>query len=152
MRVRRLLILACLSLGVVACSPIAHQHGYTPRAEELEAVRAGVDTRESVLRKLGRPSTIAAFDASDWYYISMRSETYAFYEPEVVDQRVVTVSFDDAGLVTDIGNYGLEEGRVIDLVTRTTPTAGRKLTILQQIFQNLGKYNTEQNLLKNLQN
>lgn len=130
-----------LTVAVAACSPIKRTHGYTPRADELAQVQSGVDTREVVMQKLGRPSTLGTFDAKEWYYISQQTEALAFYEPEIVSRTVVTVTFDDNGLVTEVGRYGLEDGKVIDLVTRTTPTAGRRLTILQQIFSNLGRFN-----------
>ncbi len=130
-------------LSAAGCTPITHTHGYTPRATELEEIRAGQDTRETVQRKLGRPSTIGSFDEDDWYYISMKTEALAFFEPEVVDQQVVTVSFDSTGVVENVNRYGLEDGQVVDLVTRTTPTSGRKLTILQQIFGNLGRFDTQ---------
>lgn len=142
--------LTILSLGGVACSPIVHHQGYAPRAAELHSIQVGVDSRESVVRTLGRPSTIGSFDSNNWYYISMKAQTYAFYKPEVVEQTVVTISFNEAGTVSEVGRYGLEDGRVIDLVTKTTPTSGRKLTILQQIFQNLGKFNKGANLLDKL--
>lgn len=142
------LVLATVCLAALgACSPIIHTHGYTPRATELENVRVGVDTRESVVQRLGRPSTVGSFDADEWFYISMRTETIAFFEPEVVEQTVVTVSFDENGIVNEVGRYGLEDGRVIDLVTRETPSSGRKLTLLQQMFQNLGRYNGGSNLI-----
>lgn len=135
-------LLAASALVVAACSPIKRTHGYTPRAEELARVQVGVDTRETVMEKLGRPSTLGTFDSSEWYYISQQTEALAFYAPEIVDRSVVTVSFDEtAGTVSDVGRYGLEDGRVVDLVTRTTPTAGAKLTLLQQIFANLGRFN-----------
>lgn len=133
-------VLAVALLGAAACSPLKHTHGYTPRAQELDGISVGVDTRASVQNKLGRPSTLGAFDDDDWLYISMKSEALAFFEPEIVEQRVVLVSFDDTGLVSDVGDYGLEDGRVIDLVSRRTPTSGRKLTLIQQAFQNIGRY------------
>lgn len=138
---RAVAVVALLTAAVPAgCSPIKHTHGYTPRAHELDEIKAGVDTRESVQNKLGRPSTLGAFDDQDWLYISIKSEALAFFEPEVVSQRVVMISFDQEGVVKGVGDYGMEDGRVIDLVSRETPTSGRKLTILQQAFQNLGRY------------
>ncbi len=126
-----------------ACSPIKRTHGYTPRAEELQSVRTGLDNRETVLKKLGRPSSIGTFDSTEWYYISQQTEAVAFYAPEIVDRTVVTISFDERGAVQEIGRYGLEDGKIIDLVRRTTPTAGRRLTILQQIFGNIGRFNSD---------
>ena len=92
----------CALLGAVGCSPITRTHGYTPRADELDSIKAGVDTRLSVERKLGRPSTIGAFDDEVWLYISQRTETLAFYQSEVVEQRVVLIEFDGNGKVIDV--------------------------------------------------
>ena len=45
---------------------------------------------------------------------------------------------DGALLVTAINTYGLEDGRIVDLETDTTPTRGNRLTVLQQILGNFG--------------
>ena len=33
--------------------------------------------------------------------------------------------------------YGLEDGQIVNISDRTTPTPGREMTILQQLFSNL---------------
>jgi hypothetical protein len=33
-----------------------------------------------------------------------------------------------------VANYGLEDGRVIDLVSRTTPTGGKDFSFITQLF------------------
>ena len=137
-------IAAALTFGLAGCEETYTNHGFTPQVADLETISAGSDTRGSVLRKLGRPSSISSFDSDSWFYEASRVERYAFYEPKVVDRTVVTVNFDSSGLVTKVGRYGIEDGQVIDLVTRTTPTYGRELTVLQQIFGNLGRFNAEQ--------
>ena len=75
-----------------------------------------------------------------WYYVASRFETDAWSPPEEMDRRVVAIAFGPDGLVADIAQYGMEDGRIINLVTRTTPTYGRRMTILQQIFGNLGNF------------
>lgn len=137
-------IIACAALGLAACEPTFTNHGFTPQIADLESIAEGSDTRGSVLRKLGRPSSISSFDSNSWFYEASRIERYAFYEPKVVDRTVVTVTFDEAGLVSKVNRYGLEDGRIINLVTRTTPTRGREITVLQQIFGNIGRFNAEQ--------
>ena len=141
---KRAIIALAAVAALAACEETYTNHGFTPQIAELETIVQGTDTRGSVLRKLGRPSSISSFDSNSWFYEASRVERYAFYEPKVVDRTVVTVNFDDAGLVERVGRYGVEDGRVIDLVTRTTPTYGRELTVLQQIFGNLGRFNAEQ--------
>lgn len=137
-------VAAALTIGLAGCEETYTNHGFTPQIADLETIEAGSDTRGSVLRKLGRPSSVSSFDSDSWFYEASRIERYAFYEPKVVDRTVVTVSFDQQGLVEKVGRYGIEDGRIIDLVTRTTPTYGRELTALQQIFGNLGRFNAEQ--------
>ncbi|MEM8754275.1 MAG: outer membrane protein assembly factor BamE [Pseudomonadota bacterium] len=130
--------------ALAGCEARVSNHGFAPQLAELQEIEAGADTRGSVLRKLGRPSTFSSFDSNNWYYEASRVETYGFYAPEVVDRTVVAVRFDEQGLVTNVARYGIEDGVVLDLVTRRTPTYGRELTVLQQIFGNLGRFNVEQ--------
>ena len=44
------------------------------------------------------------------------------------------------GVVRDFASLGLEDGRIIELVERKTPTAGNEITFLQQLFGNLGRF------------
>lgn len=140
-RNRPLAGLACAGLlaGLAAgCSPIVEQHGYAPMPEELATIRPGLDTRETVLQKIGGPASTGIFTDQGWYYISSTVEKLTYHAPKVVDRRVVAVTFHPSGVVAGVNEYGLEDGRVIDLATETTPTHGRQLTILEQAFGNLG--------------
>lgn len=128
----------CAALAAGGCMSTYTNHGFAPQLAELEAVQAGADTRGSVLRRLGRPSAYSTFEDDTWYYVASRVENYAFYKPRIVERTVVALHFDENGLVDQVARYGLEDGRVVELVTNTTPTYGRELTILQQIFSNLG--------------
>lgn len=126
--------------GLAGCEATYTNHGFTPQLAELDEIAAGSDTRGSVLRKLGRPSATSSFDADAWYYSASKVEKYAFYAPKVIERKVVAVKFDADGLVTAVDAYGLEDGQIINLVTRRTPTYGRELTFLQQMFGNLGRF------------
>ena len=133
-----------LALGLLAgCERVIEQHGYAPAPEELAQIRAGQDTRASVRRKIGRPSTTGVFLPDRWYYVASEMEHYLFYEPRIASRRVVAVGFDQNDLVASVNEYGLDDGRVIDLETRTTPTLGRELTVLQQLLGNLGRVSAE---------
>ncbi len=136
--------LLAAALALSACAPTYTTHGFTPQIETLETVAAGVDTRSSVLSKLGRPSASGAFEATNWYYVASRMEQRMFYAPRVVERTVVAIRFDEAGLVEQVDRFGLEDGRVINLRTETTPTYGRELTILQQLFGNIGRLDAGQ--------
>jgi len=132
-----------LTLPVSGCSPVIENHGYAPDDALLAEVAVGQDTRSTVQRKIGRPSTTGIFTSDGWYYVSSQVERYMYYEPKVIDRRVVVIKFGPDDVVLAANAYGLEHGRVIDLQTRTTPAHGRQLTILQQLLGNLGALSGE---------
>ena len=137
-RSKHLLLAAASAMALSACEATYTNHGFAPQIAQLEQISSS-DTRGSVLRRLGQPSATGTFDSENWYYQASRVENYAFYAPKVVDRKVVAIRFDDAGRVTNVARYGIEDGQVIDLITRKTPTYGREITLLQQLFGNLGR-------------
>jgi outer membrane protein assembly factor BamE (lipoprotein component of BamABCDE complex) len=143
-RARKLLAIAgALAMGLGACQPRIDTRGNLPDPDNVLKINPGIDGRDQVATLLGSPSSIATFDDDTWYYISRRTETLAFFEPEVVDQEVLMVKFDETGIVSDMKIYGLEDGQPIQPVERTTPTLGREMTILQQLIGNLGRFNKD---------
>ena len=135
---------ALLSLVLLACEPVRHTHGYAPRDSQLAEVKIGADGKAEVASKIGRPTTLGTFDQNEWYYITRSTVSRAFLEPRVVSQEVVVVAFDEEGKASEVERYGLEDGRVVNLVTRTTPTRGKRLTFLQQLLGNIGRFSAEQ--------
>ena len=139
----RIALPACAFAALVlatACEPIRRTHGYAPRPGELAEIKVGADGKADVAGKIGRPTTVGAFDNDEWYYITRSTESRAFLEPRVVSQEVVVVAFSDAGVAESVDSYGLEDGRVVNLVTKTTPTRGKRLTFLQQLLGNVGRF------------
>ncbi len=134
---------AALTL-MIACEPIRRTHGYAPRPAQLAEVTIGTDSKAEVAGKIGRPTTLGAFNTEDWYYIARSTESRAFLEPRVVSQEVVVVAFSGDGIAESVDRYGLEDGRIVNLVTKTTPTRGKRLTFLQQLLGNVGRFNAGQ--------
>ena len=129
--------------GLSACAPIVKNHGYAPVAEEVADIQIGIDTRGSVRRKIGRPGATGVFSKDGWFYVQSQVEHYLYNAPEVVDRRVVVILFDENDIVASVNQYGLDQGRIIDLETRVTPTHGRELTILQQLLGNISTIPTD---------
>ena len=143
-RVAGLILAAMIGGGLSGCAAEVKNHGYAPDDELLAGITVGTDTRGSVRRKIGRPSTTGVFTETGWYYVATKVEQYLYNAPAVTDRRIVAVQFDANDVVSGVNVYGLEDGRIIDLQTRTTPTYGRQLTILQQLLGNLGTLTGEQ--------
>src|SRR5437868_1425155 len=115
-----------------------YQRGYVLQDGALEQIPLGA-TQEQVLIVLGTPSTVATVNGEVFYYISERAEKTAFLPQKVVNQRVIAVYFDKNRRVERLADYGLQDGRIFDVVSRTTPTAGKELNYLSYVFKIFGK-------------
>lgn len=108
--------------------------GYVVDQAALDLTPVG-SSREQVLLSLGTPSTTATFDNEVFYYISQkRSRQAMFMKPRLEEQSVLAVYFDQEGTVARIANYSLQDGRVFDMISRTTPTGGVDKSFLAQIL------------------
>ncbi|HXK54215.1 MAG TPA: outer membrane protein assembly factor BamE [Hyphomicrobiales bacterium] len=138
---RALLLASAMSLALAGCGiQQVSRHGYVPDEGALDQIQIG-SSKEQVELIMGTPSTTAAIGNEIFYYISETREQMLFLDPKVTDRRVLTFYFDDGGRLTRIANYGIQDGKVFDFISRTTPTRGDDLTFLRQIFGNIGNIN-----------
>jgi outer membrane protein assembly factor BamE (lipoprotein component of BamABCDE complex) len=85
---------------------------------------------------MGTPSTVATLNGEVFYYISQRADRpVAFMNQRVVDQRVIAIYFDKNRQVRRLANYGLQDGKIFDFISRTTPTSGQELSYLTPLFK-----------------
>lgn len=131
-------LLLASSLG--ACAPTIELRGHIADEEAIKALKAGVDNRESVSDTLGTPSAIATFDTDVWFYISTRQERLAFFDPKILERNILAIEFDAKGNMGAIRRYSAIDGRVVELVSRETPTKGKELSFLEQMFGNFGRF------------
>ena len=139
---------AALIAGTAACNPITpitDYRGYLPKAEEIQKIQVGMSKPE-VQALLGSPSTSATMESlgESYYYISSVVETTAFLAPQVVDREILAVRFDQDARVSGFAHYGLEDGKIINFSSRETPTRGKELSVLQQLFSNVGRFDPGQ--------
>jgi outer membrane protein assembly factor BamE (lipoprotein component of BamABCDE complex) len=59
----------------------------------------------------------------------------------VVDQRVTAVYFDNGLRVERVAVYGIQDGKVFDFISRTTPSGGQETSFLGQILRGTNSFN-----------
>ena len=131
-----------LAGSVAACSAgaVITKHGHHIQQSELQQIQPGM-TRDEVQAMLGTPTTTSSVGTGDaFYYISSTTKQVSFFEPEEIDRRVVAVYFNQTGMVERVAEYGLQDGKIFDFISRTTPSANTKDEgLLKQLFRNLGR-------------
>ena len=142
---RALLIIGSLALGSALAGCIGYEgdfdRGYQVDEESLNQIKVGSTTKPQALAALGTPSTTSTVGGDAWYYIGQKMHrALAFMPIQMTDQHVLAVYFAKDGKVDRIANYGMQDGKVFDFVTRTTPTGGQEPDFLRNMLSGLFRF------------
>ncbi|MFN3868595.1 MAG: outer membrane protein assembly factor BamE [Hyphomicrobiaceae bacterium] len=131
--------LALAALIVSGCSEQIIKHGHQFNDNDAQQIQPGM-TQEQVRLQLGTPTTTATVNnGAAYYYIASTATQTAFMKPKEVDRKVLAIYFNPLGSVDQVANYGMQDGKVIDAISRKTPAPGGKDEgILKGLFRNLG--------------
>ena len=125
---------------LLACAPVIDNRGYVFDESLLPKLVVGTTSEAEIITIMGSPSTVSTLNDGAYYYISSRFITEAYRAPRETERRVLAIFLDEDKKIRDLGFYTLEDGNIVTIVERTTETQGRELTFLQQIFGNLGRF------------
>ncbi len=127
---------------LAACSPVSNKRGNLLEDFQTSEVVPNIHTQSDVLRILGSPTTKSPFDDNIWYYIGQETEKRGILDPEVTEEKIVAVTFNEEGIVQSLNK--MNSNRIdIPLERTKTPTHGNQVTIMQQFLGNLGKFNPQ---------
>lgn len=134
----RIIGAAALAALLGGCSPVIRNHGYVPIAEDLAQLTIGVDTRDSVIAAVGAPSSVGLANESGLYYVASRFRHFGALAPEETNRQIVALSFNPAGVLTNIEEFSLEDGQVVALTSRVTDSPVQDRPFLRQLLGNVG--------------
>ena len=126
-------------LLLVSCSSTIDYRGKLLEPEQIAKIKIGQQSEEEVIALIGSPTSTSLYGSKKWYYIYKKTAKTSFFEPSTLEEKMVIVSFNDQGIVTDVVQT-TPDGRVIDPISHTTPTLGQDRPMLQQIFSNFGRF------------
>ncbi|MFK0299667.1 outer membrane protein assembly factor BamE [Brevundimonas sp. NPDC090276] len=140
-RITPIFAAVALAAAAGACAPTIATQGFQAIDAKPQDVVAGTDTRETVLSRLGSPSTTSTFEPETvWYYLTQTTERYTYNKAQVSQRTITEITFDKAdGKVAAVRTLGLEDGRQIAMERRETPTRGRQLSIMEQLLGTVGQ-------------
>ena len=131
-------IIAVAAMLLAGCASVRAHKGAVLDQQLVASIQPGVDNKASVEKLIGRPSFAGEFTSNDWYYVARDTTQLAFRNPRVTKQTVLHIRFDQAGNVMSVQRTGKELVAGIDPSNRKTPTLGRKRSLFDEIFGNIG--------------
>lgn len=112
------------------------RHGHVFTDVDLQQIQNGM-SKDQVKLALGTPDTTSTVGGDAFYYISSTRRTRPASRPKVIDRKILAVYFDQQSQVTQIANYGLKDGIIFDFIKGETPSQGKQLSALEQLFGNI---------------
>ena len=126
---------AGIALMIAGCSPEVDHRGYVAKPGAFNQISNGM-TKMEVEGILGSPSTTASvqYKGDSYYYITSTMTSKAFLTSET-DRQVIAIRFDEGGQVKSFAQYGLQDGRVIELNGERTPVYGEDTSIISALLR-----------------
>ncbi len=124
-----------MALLLAGCAPEVEHRGYVPKPGAFSQITNGM-TKAEVEGILGTPSTTASvqFKGDSYYYITSITTSKTFMTEET-QREVIAVRFDEDMRVRSFAQYGLEDGRVINVNSRQSPVTGEDTSILSSLLR-----------------
>lgn len=115
-------------------------HGAVIDERKAAQIKPGMAAQQ-VLAAIGTPSTTSTVGGDTWYYFSQRAErSVAFMQQTVTDQHVLAVYFDKSKKVQRTSDYGMQDGKPVDIQTRVTPTPGAESNLVQGLLSKVNPF------------
>lgn len=127
--------MAGLALILAGCSDDVDHRGYVPKPGAFNQITEGMSKSE-VESILGTPSTTASlqYKGDSFYYITSTTTNKAFLTTET-DRQVIAIRFNEGGQVKSFAQYGMQDGRVIDINTQRSPVYGEDTSLLSALLR-----------------
>ncbi len=134
-------IIFLMVLSLTGCAKEVYQHGYSFEQNNVDTIKVGQADYSKVLNELGSPTSKSTYGQKTLYYINYTVEKVAFLDPKITEQKVLSISFNDKDIVSDITEFTLDDTNDIAFSEGRTEIHGNTLTPIEQIMTNIGKFN-----------
>jgi len=139
--IKTLILISILFL--TSCSKITEFNGFNPGSETLATLDKVKKSKSNIKKLLGEPAIVQGKNGNTWIYFSQEKEQLAFLKPKLISRTVILLTFNNSGFLNTEEIYTMKDSRIIDINSNKVVSGGRKLTILQQIFGNIGNFSSQ---------
>ena len=132
------IIIINLFIIITSCVNKKIVNGQLPDGEMLSKLRLNEDNKQVIDQLLGSPSFKGEFGDNSYYYFSTISDKIAFLEPDLIEQKIIQLKFDDKNILSKVYLFEKNDSKEILMSSNFTKTTGREISILEQMISNFG--------------
>jgi len=131
-----------IAFGITSCSKTEIKNrGYVTKFSDFSQIKVGSSTKNDVIQSLGSPTTTSIYGDETWFYLGKEESKETFFRPETKSYDAYEITFDKAGVVSALNKKDKTALKEMEAEEDYTKTSGNEITVWQQLFGNLGKFN-----------
>jgi len=109
---------------------------------EINAKKPG---KHEVIDMIGTPTYVPDYTKNTWYYIQRSLSKRAWFDPKVVKQRIVKITFNSSSKVLEAVLLEDLQNENITSLGNYTKTHGTEQSGIQKFVKNIGRFNQTTN-------
>ncbi|MDG1436276.1 MAG: outer membrane protein assembly factor BamE [Rickettsiaceae bacterium] len=113
--------------------------------KDLEQVIAEKPNKDKVSEMIGSPTYIPSFSTNTWYYVQRSFSKRAWFDPKVIDQRIVKITFNKNDKLKNAVILANDYDNNISPRSNYTETYGTEQSGIQKFVKNMGRFNSTTN-------
>lgn len=98
-------------------------------------------TKAEVLNLIGTPTIEPDYSPDTWYYIQRSLARRAWFDPKVVEQRILKIKFNKNDIIEEVVILNDSHKDEINVLSEYTKTYGTELNGMQKFVRNIGRFN-----------
>ena len=127
---------------ITSCFNQIETRGYVFELSDYKLIKEGISGKDFVLEAMGNPTFTIDHDVNQelWIYFSEDIQKFLFFKPDILNRKIMILTFDNHGTVKKIGNYDLKNQNNISFSNDYTKVDhNQKEGIFSELFNNIGQ-------------
>ena len=123
-----------------SCSFRVDKSGYMFENNDINFIKKGVTSKNTLLKNLGSPTTQSFIKNKEvWIYYSESIKHVLFFKPEIVERDILVIKFDDEDRVNYFKKLDLKDGDFKNSFNpNKTFVESHKSNFFKSIYENIG--------------
>jgi outer membrane protein assembly factor BamE (lipoprotein component of BamABCDE complex) len=99
-------------------------------------------SQAEIIDLIGTPTYVPEYSENTWYYVQRSLTRRAWFEPKVVEQRIVKITFNKEGIATGAELLTDSQNENITVQSNYTKAYGTEQNGIQKFVGNIGRFNS----------
>lgn len=135
-----LIFLVSMLVILCSCAPKIENQGYIFDNLDFSSLKKNVTSKNTIMQIYGSPSFYSDVSNKEyWFYYSNQIKKFLFFKPEILNQNILIISFDEDNRVDFIKILDInDKDKKYFFNINKTEVIGHEKGFFKSIFENIG--------------